>query len=139
MASMEESNKSSNLYDSSSSAAQPLLSKPYPTPSIEEYQPQQQSLPQSASDNTQFLQIAYNYGPRPFKDLPFLILFLLFSICCFGFGIFSIAHKNSNFSSVSSFSYDPTSSSCVKHTISNHGSFLDFYGFPILSLPLMNL
>ncbi|CAO2815594.1 unnamed protein product [Amaranthus hypochondriacus] len=126
MASVEESNKSSNLYDS---PTQPLLSKPYPTPSIEEYQPQQQSLPQSDSDNTQFLQIAYNYGPRHFKDLPFLILYLLFSICTFGFGIFSIAHKNSNFSSVSSFSYDPTSSSCVKHTISNHGSSLDFYGF----------
>ncbi|XP_021775545.1 CTL-like protein DDB_G0274487 [Chenopodium quinoa] len=130
MASSEEPSKSSNLYDTPSSPTQPLLSKPYLSSPIEEYHPQQQQAsPQSDSDRTQFLQIAYNYGPRTFKDLPFLILFLLFALCTFGFGIFSIVHHNSNFSSLSSFSYDPTSSSCVKTPISNHGSFPNFYGF----------
>ncbi|KAL2937123.1 Double-stranded RNA-binding protein 3 [Bienertia sinuspersici] len=129
MASIEEPNKSSNLYETPSSPTQPLLSKPYPSPSIEDYQSHQQSSPQSDSDRTQFLQIGYNFGPRAFKDLPFLILFLLFAICTFGFGIFSIAHHNSNYSSVSSFSYDPISSSCVIKSNSNHGSSLNFYGF----------
>lgn len=126
---MEDPNKSSNLYDTPPSPTQPLLIKPYPSPSsIEEQQQQQHQHQQSESDNTQFLQISYNYGPRPFKDLPFLILFLLFSISTFAFGIFSIAHKNSNFSSLSSFSYDPTSSSCVKTSISFDGSFPNFNG-----------
>uniref|UniRef100_A0A7C9E372 Choline transporter-like protein n=1 Tax=Opuntia streptacantha TaxID=393608 RepID=A0A7C9E372_OPUST len=129
MASSEEPNKPANMHDSSSaSSTQPLLSKPYPVPSIEEQDPYS-TTPQSDPDRTQFLQITYNYGPRPFKDLPFLILFLLISLCTFGFGIFSIAHHNSNYSSVSSFSYDPSSSSCVRSSISSDGSSFTRFGF----------
>ncbi|XP_074312950.1 uncharacterized protein LOC141648305 [Silene latifolia] len=109
MASSEEPN---NLIESPSSPTQPLLTKSYPSPSIDETLLHSQQ--SHVDDHTQFLQISYNYGPRPFKDLTFLILFILICLSTFVFGIFSIAHKNPNFSSLSSFSYDPKSSSCTK-------------------------
>ncbi|KAJ6671520.1 CHOLINE TRANSPORTER-LIKE (SLC FAMILY 44) [Salix viminalis] len=65
MGGSEEANKATSLHDSSS-PSQPLLFKP---PSIEE--PDQPDQPES--DPTQYLQISYNYGPRPFKDLPFIV------------------------------------------------------------------
>ncbi|XP_050234098.1 uncharacterized protein LOC126682442 [Mercurialis annua] len=112
--STEESNKP---IDSSSSLAEPFLSKPpllYPS-QIEE--PEPTHFNPNESDPTQFLQITYNSGPRQFKDLPFLILFILFVLCTFGFGIFSIFNKNPNYSNLSSFKYDLNSTSCVKDSI----------------------
>ncbi|GAB2218056.1 hypothetical protein Droror1_Dr00001273 [Drosera rotundifolia] len=104
--------ESSNLYDhnpssSSSTQTQPLLSSspdPYP----------------DSSDQTQFLQISYKNAPnRPFKDIPFLILFTLFSLLAFAFGFFSIANKNNNYDSISSYYYNSTSSSCAKNSTSS--------------------
>lgn len=108
MASTEEPNRppasSSSLYDSSSSPTQPLLSTP---------PPEADGRPESEPDPTQYLQITYNYGPRPFKDLPFLVLFLLAALLTFGFGIFASFHRNADYSDLSSYSYNSTSSSCV--------------------------
>ncbi|KAL4303024.1 hypothetical protein GQ457_10G024170 [Hibiscus cannabinus] len=103
-------------YDAAS-PTEPLLFKPtatstYPSPPIEE-PPQTDP---SESDPTQFIQITFNYGPRPFKDLPFLFLFLASVLCTFAFGIFSIFHRNDNYSSVSTFTYDSNSTSCVQDT-----------------------
>ncbi|KAK8625178.1 hypothetical protein V6N13_090054 [Hibiscus sabdariffa] len=102
------------LYDAAS-PTEPLLFKPtasstYPSPPIEE-PPQPDP---SESDPTQFIPISFNYGPRPFKDLPFLFLFLLSVLCTFAFGIFSIFHRNDNYSDVSTFTYDSNSTSCVQ-------------------------
>ncbi|XVE67141.1 hypothetical protein DITRI_Ditri08aG0136900 [Diplodiscus trichospermus] len=136
MASKEEENGTSkpiSLYDSAL-PTEPLLFKPstsstYPSPSIEEPAQPDPSEP----DPTQFLQISFNYGPRPFKDLPFLILFLLLVVCTFAFGIFSIFHRNDNYSNVSSFSYDFNSTSCVQDTSSLSNSNWVF-GSSFLSL-----
>ncbi|KAL4187187.1 hypothetical protein AMTRI_Chr09g17670 [Amborella trichopoda] len=96
------------VYDSSS-PSHPLLSPapPPPPPLLED------NGTIDSSSNT-FFTIAYNHGPRQFKDLPFLILFLLLLLSTFAFGIFCIAHHNPNFSSLSSFSYDSNTSSCVE-------------------------
>ncbi|GAB4853183.1 hypothetical protein Ancab_017370 [Ancistrocladus abbreviatus] len=119
------------LYDPSSAPAHPLLSKPYPSPSIEEQSPHPTD-PTFDSDHTQFLHICYNHGPRLLKDLPFPLLFSLLSLCAFGFGIFSIIHENSNYSDVSSNSYNSSSSSCVENSslsvALNHGSSFSFRG-----------
>ncbi|GAB2267891.1 hypothetical protein Dimus_002866 [Dionaea muscipula] len=115
----EEANSPSHLHDSLSSSTQPLLPNRYSPPPFENPQPQPTD-PSPDSDPTQFLQISYNQGPRPFKDWPFLLLFSLFSLSTFGFGIFSVAHRNSNYSDVSSYSYDSSSSSCVKNSTSFH-------------------
>ncbi|XWS40181.1 hypothetical protein CRYUN_Cryun18bG0118400 [Craigia yunnanensis] len=123
MASTEETTTSKpiSLYDAAV-LTEPLLfkattSSTYPSPPIEEPARPDPSEPEP----TQFLQISFNYGPRPFKDLPFLILFLLLVLCTFAFGIFSIFHRNANYSNVSSFSYDSNSTSCVQDT-----SFLSY-------------
>ncbi|KAK6916710.1 Choline transporter-like [Dillenia turbinata] len=122
MASTEESTKDPILlYDSSSSATQPLLSsKPYPELG------QQTHEDSAESDQTQYIQISYNYNPRQFKDLPFLILFILFVLCTYGFGIFAVVNKNSDYSNVSSYVYDSNSSSCVEDTSSLSLSELGF-------------
>ncbi|KAK2665561.1 hypothetical protein Ddye_004135 [Dipteronia dyeriana] len=117
----EDPNKPISFYDSSS-PSQPLLStKPSP---IEEPTTTSQPDP-SESDSNQYLQISYNYGPRPFKDLPFLVLFFIFVLTTFGFGIFSICNRNSNYSNVSAFVYSATSSSCVKDSASLSLSLFD--------------
>ncbi|CAL9228659.1 unnamed protein product [Arabidopsis halleri] len=97
------------IYDSSS-PSHPLLSKP----STSALDSPRRSDPES--DPTQFLQISYNFGPRTFKDIPFLLLFDLLVLSTFGFGIFSVFHRNSDYGSSSSFTYDFTSSSCVKNS-----------------------
>ncbi|KAL1190213.1 Choline transporter protein 1 [Cardamine amara subsp. amara] len=97
------------VYDSSS-PSHPLLSKP----STSALGSPRRSDPES--DPTQFLQISYNFGPRPFKDIPFLVLFNLLVLSTFAFGVFSIFHRNSDYGSSSSFTYDLTSSSCVKNS-----------------------
>jgi hypothetical protein len=108
MGSTEEPDRPISLYDPSSSPSHPLLSKPPDDPQ-----------PESEPDPTQFLQISYNYGPRPFKDLPFLVLFLLIVLCTFGFGLFSVFNRNTYYSDLSSFSYSSNSSSCVESSVSD--------------------
>lgn len=113
MASTEEAGKppASSLYDSSS-PSQPLLSTHPPPP------PEPDQQPGPDPDPTQYLQITYNHGPRPFKDLPFLVLFLLVVLLTFAFGIFSAFNRNTEYSDVSSYSYSSTSASCVKNSTS---------------------
>ncbi|KAG4985074.1 hypothetical protein AAZX31_12G030500 [Glycine max] len=90
-----------------SPASQPFLSKPsYPSSSSS-------AVEEESESNQQFHHITYNSGPRSFKDLPFLILFLLFVLSSFAFGIFAIIHRNNSYPSLSSFTYDPTTTSCV--------------------------
>ncbi|PIA55467.1 hypothetical protein AQUCO_00700039v1 [Aquilegia coerulea] len=74
---------------SSSSPSHPLLSKPYPSSS---------SPPPSSIQDDSIVDhiITYNYNPRHFQDIPFLILFLLFILSTFSFGIFAIVHHNPN-------------------------------------------
>ncbi|CAL5212655.1 unnamed protein product [Lathyrus oleraceus] len=108
----DSSNKgNSSLQDSSPSSSllsQPFLPKtPISTyPSLEDHDSQQESDP-----NQQYLHISYNHGPRSFKDLPFLILFLIFVLSTFAFGIFSIFNRN-HYSTLSSYTYDSNTTSC---------------------------
>ncbi|KAM5550042.1 CTL-like protein [Rosa sericea] len=113
MGSPEESSKPISLYDSSST---PLLSKPDDPPP-----PSSPYSDQPDSDPTQYLQISYNHDPRPFKDLPFLILFVLLVLATFGVGIFAVFHRNTDYSSLSSYEYDSDSTSCVKNASLTHG------------------
>ncbi|XP_022985693.1 protein PNS1-like [Cucurbita maxima] len=94
MAAIEEPTKPTSLYDSPS-ASQPLLSNP------------------PESDSSQYLQISYNHGDRPFKDIPILVLFLLFVFSSFGFGIFATFNRNPNYPNLSSYHYDFKTSNCV--------------------------
>ncbi|XP_068320788.1 uncharacterized protein [Pyrus communis] len=117
MGSSEDHNKTPTSFYDSSSPSTPLLSKPPiedppPPPSPP---PSYADPPESDSDPTQYLQISYNYGPRHFKDLPFLFLFVLFVLATFAIGIFAIVHRNQNYSALSSFAYDSDSASCVKN------------------------
>lgn len=104
--------KSSDVYEPPS---KPLLST-----YIDEFHHHHHSPPPSESDPSSSshypTNITYNYhSPRPIKDLPFLLLFLLFVIATFAFGIFASVHKNPNSpSSVSAFVYDVRSDSCIK-------------------------
>ncbi|KAG5526814.1 hypothetical protein RHGRI_032922 [Rhododendron griersonianum] len=92
------------------SSIQPLLSKPYP-PSLTQ---EPIALPSDPDpDQSNYLQISYHSGPRPVKDLPFLILFALFVLSTFAFGIFASVSRNPDSSSVSSYVYDSNSTSCV--------------------------
>eukprot|EP00257_Ricinus_communis_P023619 XP_015583652.1 CTL-like protein DDB_G0288717 [Ricinus communis] len=113
MGSTEEPNKPN---ESSSSLSEPLVSKPPLYPSVIEEPERAHSNPDE-SDPTQYLQISYNYGPRPFKDVPFLVLFALCVLCTFGFGIFSIFNRNPNYTNLSSYTYDFNSTSCVKDSV----------------------
>ncbi|XP_073270580.1 uncharacterized protein [Primulina huaijiensis] len=85
---------------------QPLLSHQFPSPSAA-------SISETEEDQAQYLQISYNYGPRPFKDLPFLILFCVLVLFTFGFGIFATVNRNPHRYQVSSFVYNTTLSSCT--------------------------
>lgn len=104
MDSSDDPNKlASTLHEPAAAATQPLLSNPYPTLA---------STSVAEEDQTPYLQISYNYGPRSIKDLPFLILFVLLVLCTFGFGIFASVNRNPHRSQVSSFFYNTSSSSC---------------------------
>ncbi|KAG9136916.1 hypothetical protein Leryth_019998 [Lithospermum erythrorhizon] len=86
----------------------PLLSTTYPsvsgaTSDIQDDDDQQ----------TQFLQISFNYGPRPYQDIIFVILFLVFVLSTFGFGIFGCVNRNPHHGQQASFSYNPTTASCI--------------------------
>ncbi|XP_062023024.1 uncharacterized protein LOC133739296 [Rosa rugosa] len=113
MGSPEEPSKPISLYDSSST---PLLSKPDDPP-----RPPSPYSDQPDSDATQYLQISYNHDPRPFKDLPFSIIFVLLVLATFGVGIFAVFHRNTDYSSLSSYEYDSDSTSCVKNASLTHG------------------
>ncbi|XP_010526553.1 PREDICTED: choline transporter-like protein 2 [Tarenaya hassleriana] len=102
-------NKPVSVYDSSS-PTHPLLSKPSSSAIDSPGQPDPEP------DPTQFLQISYNFGLRPFKDIPFLVLFDLLVASTFGFGIFSIFHRNTDYGNLSSYTYDFSSTSCVKNS-----------------------
>ncbi|KAK2435110.1 CTL protein [Trifolium repens] len=113
----------SSSYDSSSSSllSQPFLSKPSiptTTTTIEDHDSNQDS-----DTNQQYIHISYNHGPRYFKDLPFLILFLLFVLSTFAFGIFSIFHRNTNYSTLSSYTYDTNTTSCINNPSSLSSTF----------------
>ncbi|XP_008235998.1 PREDICTED: CTL-like protein DDB_G0288717 [Prunus mume] len=129
MGSSEEPNRPISFFDSSSPSA-PLLSKPPnpiddPPPPPPSSPPSYTDQPDSESDPTQYLQISYNHGPRPFKDLPFLIIFVLFVLATFAFGIFSVFHRNTSYSNLSSFVYDSDSTSCVKNdTLTHHPNWV---------------
>jgi hypothetical protein len=124
----------SSSYDPSSSSllSQPFLSKPSITtttttttyPPIEDHDSNQDS-----DTNQQYIHISYNHGPRYFKDLPFLILFLLFVLSTFAFGIFSIFHRNTNYSTLSSYTYDTNTTSCIN----NHPSLSSTFPINFLS------
>ena len=116
----DPNNKDSS--SSSSSLSQPFLPKPpiittYPT--LEDQDSNQES-----DSNQQYLHITYNHGPRSFKDLPFLILFLLFVLSTFAFGIFSIFHRNNNYSTLNSYTYDTNTTSCINPSFSSTINFL---------------
>ncbi|KAF3322136.1 protein PNS1 [Carex littledalei] len=57
--------------------------------------------------------IAYTHSPRPIRDLPFLLLFLLLTLSTFAIGFLSLARRNPDKTLVSSFRYNPSLSSCV--------------------------
>ncbi|KAK7264183.1 hypothetical protein RJT34_31788 [Clitoria ternatea] len=119
----DPNNKLDSLYDSS--ASHPFLSKTqYPSCSSSPIEEDNNS--HESESNQQYLHITYNHGPRSFKDLPFLILFLLFLISTFAFGIFSIFHRNPHYSSRSSFTFDPNTTSCVNPHLSFPSNFLLF-------------
>ncbi|KAG2397990.1 uncharacterized protein HKW66_Vig0137740 [Vigna angularis] len=110
----DPNNKGDSPFESS--ASQPFLSKPsYPSSASS-------AVEEESESNQQYLHITYNSGPRSFKDLPFLILFLLFVISTFAFGIFAVFHRNTDYPSLSSFSYDASSSSCVLNPSSTSSS-----------------
>ncbi|CAA0807752.1 Plasma-membrane choline transporter family protein [Striga hermonthica] len=105
----DELNKSSSAHpEPTSAAAQPLLFKPYPP-----LEPPIASISgHDEEDQTQYLQISYNHGPRAVKDIPFLLLFCLLVLCTFGFGIFASVRRNPHRRQISSFIYNTTSTSC---------------------------
>ncbi|KGN61923.1 CTL-like protein DDB_G0288717 [Cucumis sativus] len=124
MASSEEPNKPTSLFDSSSSSSQPLLSNSpaslFPYPSIDD---PPHSNPHE-SDPSQFLQISYNYGHRPFKDVPILVLFLLFVLSSFGFGIFASFNRNIHYPDLSFYHFDSKTSNCVMTNSLSSSSFI---------------
>lgn len=95
-------------------------SKPLLSTYIDEFHHHHHSPPPSESDPSSSshypANITYNYhSPRPIKDIPFLLLFLLFVLSTFVFGIFASINKNPNSpSSASTFVYDISSDSCIK-------------------------
>ncbi|KAL6963718.1 hypothetical protein U1Q18_034723 [Sarracenia purpurea var. burkii] len=120
----EAQNNSSHLHDST----QPLLSRPYPSP-IDESTSLHNDPTTSESDPSQYLQISYNFGPRPVKDLPFLILFTIFVFSTFGIGIFASFNRNPSSSKVSSYVYDSNSTSCVQESALSVSSSTQLFFF----------
>lgn len=57
--------------------------------------------------------ISYTHSPRPIRDLPFLLLFLLLTLSTFAIGFLSLARRNPDKTLVSDFRYNPSLSSCV--------------------------
>jgi Plasma-membrane choline transporter len=57
--------------------------------------------------------ISYIRSPRPVRDLPFLLLFLLLTLSTFSIGFLSLARRNPDKTLASDFRYNPSLSSCV--------------------------
>ncbi|XP_027355418.1 CTL-like protein DDB_G0288717 [Abrus precatorius] len=112
--------KPDSLYESA--ATHPFLTKPQ-FPSSSSSPPIEEDGSQESESNQQYLHITYNHGPRSFKDLPLLILFLIFILSTFAFGIFAIFNRNTNYSSLSSFTYDPNTTSCINPSALSTSSF----------------
>lgn len=72
----------------------------------------------SSSQQEDYHPIRYNSGRRYFRDIPFLIVFVILVLATFAFGIFSIVHRNRNYGNVSSYVYDTNSSTCTKSSLS---------------------
>ncbi|KAM7482735.1 hypothetical protein LguiB_007318 [Lonicera macranthoides] len=86
--------------------------------------PTQLLLSNSDPDPTHSYQVSYHHGPRPgLKDRPFLLLFSLFLLSTFLFGILAALHRNPNSFQISSFVYDPTSTSCLLINPTSSSSF----------------
>ncbi|KAK1437862.1 hypothetical protein QVD17_03662 [Tagetes erecta] len=101
--------------------------KPLLSTYIDEFHHHHSPPPSESSSSHYPTTITYNrhHSSRPIRDLPFLLLFILFIISTFAFGIFASINKNPNPpSSVSSFIYDIRTDSCIKtkHTV----TFLNF-------------
>ncbi|KAI5647849.1 hypothetical protein M9H77_33854 [Catharanthus roseus] len=128
----EDPNKLSSTLNDPTPPTQPLLSNPYPpidqSPIIPHHH-LQPTTSESIDDQTQFLQISYNYGRRSFKDLPFLILFSLIVLATFAFGIFASVNRNPHHSEVSSFYYNSSSSSCTLLENSSFSRQPDFLSY----------
>ncbi|KAI3714166.1 hypothetical protein L1987_72760 [Smallanthus sonchifolius] len=103
--------KPSDVFESPS---KPLLLSTYIDDFHHHSPPPSESDPSSSSHYP--TTITYNYhSSRSVKDLPILILFLLFAISTFAFGIFASVNRNPNSpSSVSAFVYDIRTDSCIK-------------------------
>ncbi|CAI9275725.1 unnamed protein product [Lactuca saligna] len=119
MASSDDSAATGKSSEVTDTPSKPLLSS-----YIDEFNQLHHSPPPSESDPSSSshypTNITYNHqSPRPIKDITFLILFLLFVISTFAFGIFASINKNPNSSSVSAFSYDISSDSCIKRRSSS--------------------
>ncbi|KAI7724435.1 hypothetical protein M8C21_017278 [Ambrosia artemisiifolia] len=131
----------------SSAAATTTVTEPPSKPLLSTYiddfhhhsPPPSESDPSSSSHYP--TSITYNnHSNRPFKDLPFLLLFLLFLISTFSFGIFaSINHNPNTPSSVSSFIYDIRTDSCIKDRITddNNNNRMCIGLLPVLLIPLV--
>ncbi|KAJ1701883.1 hypothetical protein LUZ63_001662 [Rhynchospora breviuscula] len=75
---------------------------------------EQPLLAPSASYSDQYpAPISYTHSPRPIRDLPFLLLFLLLTLSTFAIGFLSLARRNPDKTLVSHFTYNPSLSSCV--------------------------
>ncbi|KAL0920469.1 hypothetical protein M5K25_009608 [Dendrobium thyrsiflorum] len=77
----------------------------------------------AAEEDEQYPPIIYNHGHRPLRDLPFLILFILFILSTFALGIVASIRRNPNRAHASSFIYDPASSSCIPSSSTFFSSF----------------
>lgn len=96
MGSGDES-KPSILYDPSY-ASQPLLS------AVDD---------PATDDDENYSPINYQHGPRPLRDLPALLLFLLLSLSTIALGLVAVARRNPAATRASFFVFDPATSSCV--------------------------
>ncbi|KZV41104.1 choline transporter-like protein 3-like [Dorcoceras hygrometricum] len=103
---MEGGEDPSNPYEQSTT--QPLLSHQFPS-----VEPSPASISETEEDQAQYLQISYNYGPRSYRDLPFLILFVVLVLFTFGFGLFATINRNPHRYQASSFVYNTSVSSCT--------------------------
>eukprot|EP00249_Psilotum_nudum_P019590 c27330_g1_i1 orf=651-2456(-) len=66
-----------------------------------------------------FQRIGYNYGPRPCRDIAFVIVFAVLVLASVGFGIFSIVHHNSDYGLAGSALYNATSGQCYFPSFGN--------------------
>ncbi|XP_072988924.1 uncharacterized protein [Typha latifolia] len=76
-------------------------------------EPSSPTQPLLPSSSDLYQPISYTHSPRPIRDLPALLLFLLLSLSTFALGFLALARRNPDSTRVSRFVYDPSLSSCV--------------------------